>query len=124
MKTASFLPETLTLPSLGATKDELDTPALCIDLDAMEANIRLAVETCRRHGVDWRPHAKCHKSAAIAKKLVEAGAIGVTCAKLGEAEVFADAGVRDLLIANLVVGPQKVRRLVELCRKADPLVCV
>ncbi|MBW3596984.1 MAG: DSD1 family PLP-dependent enzyme [Planctomycetes bacterium] len=112
------------LPPLGATKDDLDTPALCIDLDAMEANVRLAVETCRRHGVAWRPHAKCHKSPAIARKLVEAGAIGVTCAKLGEAEVFGEAGVRDLLIANLVVGPHKVRRLVELRRKADPIVCI
>jgi D-serine deaminase-like pyridoxal phosphate-dependent protein len=109
---------------LGATKNELDTPALCIDLDAMEANIRLAVETCRKHGVAWRPHAKCHKSAAVGKMLVEAGAIGLTCAKLGEAEVFADAGIRDLLIANLIVGPHKLRRLVALRRKADPLVCV
>lgn len=112
------------LPSLGATIDELDTPALCLDLDAMEANVRLAVQTCQRHGVAWRPHAKCHKSPAIARRLVEAGAIGVTCAKLGEAEVFGEAGVRDLLIANMIVGPHKVRRLVELRHKADPIVCI
>lgn len=116
--------DVLSGPAPGAAKDQLDTPALCVNLDAMEANIRLAVETCRRHGVAWRPHAKCHKSTAVARKLVEAGAIGLTCAKLGEAEVFADAGVRDLLIANLVVGPHKLRRLVGLRRKADPVVCV
>jgi D-serine deaminase-like pyridoxal phosphate-dependent protein len=112
------------LPPLGATKDDLDTPALCVDLEAMEANIRLAVQTCRKHGVAWRPHAKCHKSSAVARKLVEAGALGLTCAKLGEAEVFAAAGVRDLLIANLIVGPHKIRRLVDLRRRADPVVCI
>jgi D-serine deaminase-like pyridoxal phosphate-dependent protein len=124
MKTAALVSDGAGLPPLGATKDDLDTPALCVDLDAMEANIRLAVQTCRKQGVAWRPHAKCHKSTAVARKLIEAGAIGLTCAKLGEAEVFAAAGVRDLLIANLVVGPHKIRRLVELRRKADPLVCI
>ena len=79
--------------------------------------------SCREHGVNWRPHAKCHKSPDIAKRLFDAGAIGMTCAKLGEAEVFGSAGVQDLLIANLIVGPQKVRRLVELRRQADPIVC-
>jgi D-serine deaminase-like pyridoxal phosphate-dependent protein len=124
MNEATLVGATTRLPPLGASKDELDTPALCVDLDAMEANIRLAIDTCRRYGVAWRPHAKCHKSAAVAQKLVEAGALGMTCAKLGEAEVFAEAGVRDLLIANLVVGSQKLRRLVELRRKADPIVCI
>jgi D-serine deaminase-like pyridoxal phosphate-dependent protein len=110
-------------PPLGTHKDELDTPALCIDLDAFEANVAEAVALCRKHGVAWRPHAKCHKSPDIARRLVDAGAIGLTCAKLGEAEVFAAAGVPDLLIANLIVGPRKVERLVELRRKADPIVC-
>jgi D-serine deaminase-like pyridoxal phosphate-dependent protein len=111
-------------PPLGCSKQDIDTPALCLDLDAFEANIREAAASCREHGVAWRPHAKCHKSPDIAQRLVAAGAIGMTCAKLGEAEVFAAAGVRDLLIANLVVGPQKVRRLVELRRHADPIVCL
>ena len=111
-------------PALGTSIDAIDTPALCIDLDVMEANTHVMADTCRKHGIDWRPHSKCHKSSAIARKLIEAGAIGVTCAKLGEAEVMADGGVRDILIANLVVGPQKMRRLVEVRRKADPLVCV
>lgn len=109
---------------LGITKAELDTPALCLDLDVMERNIRAVAEMCRRHGVGWRPHAKGHKVAAIARAELVAGALGVTCAKLAEAEVMAAGGVRDILIANLIVGPQKLRRLVELARHADPIVCI
>ncbi|MGH7192670.1 MAG: DSD1 family PLP-dependent enzyme, partial [Candidatus Saccharimonadales bacterium] len=67
---------------LGIAKSELDTPALCLDLDVMEANIRAVADTCRRHGVAWRPHAKGHKVAAIARAELAAGALGVTCAKL------------------------------------------
>jgi D-serine deaminase-like pyridoxal phosphate-dependent protein len=108
---------------LGTPKDELDTPALLIELDALESNIAHAAALCRQHGVAWRPHAKCHKSPDVARRLIEAGAIGLTCAKLGEAEVFAAAGITDLLIANFLVGSRKVERLVELRRKADPIVC-
>jgi D-serine deaminase-like pyridoxal phosphate-dependent protein len=114
----------MTFPQLGTPKDELDTPALCIDLDALEENIAEAAALCRQHGVAWRPHAKCHKSPDIARRLIEAGAIGLTCAKLGEAEVFAAAGIPDLLVANLVAGPRKVERLVALRRKADPIICL
>src|SRR5262245_16190760 len=106
------------------TTADLDTPALCIDLDAFEANIRELVSACRSRGIDWRPHVKCHKSVAVARRLVDAGAIGLTCAKLGEAEVFAAAGIHDLLIANMIVGPRKVERLVALRRKVDPIVCI
>ena len=106
------------------TRQDLDTPALCVDLDAMESNIRAVVAICQKQGVQWRPHSKCHKSVAIARKLVEAGAIGMTCAKLGEAEVMGAGGIADLLVANLVVGPKKLQRLVRLRRIADPIVCV
>ncbi|MFN0018455.1 MAG: DSD1 family PLP-dependent enzyme [Pirellulaceae bacterium] len=109
---------------VGASVSDLDTPALCVDLDAMESNIRELAATCRQHGVGWRPHAKCHKSIDVGRKLIAAGAIGLTCAKLGEAEVFAAAGIKDLLIANELVGPQKVKRLVELRRIADPVFCI
>jgi D-serine deaminase-like pyridoxal phosphate-dependent protein len=111
-------------PPLGTPKDELDTPALCLDLPAFDSNIREAVATCRQHGVAWRPHAKCHKSPDVARRLLDAGAIGLTCAKLGEAEVFAAAGIYDLLIANMIVGKRKIERLVALCEKADPMVCL
>ena len=112
------------LPPLNSPPDDLDTPALCIDLERMEANIGHMVASCSEQNVDWRPHSKCHKSPAIAQKLVAAGAIGVTCAKVGEAEVMAAGGITDLLIANQIVGPQKVARLVALRRAADPIVCI
>ncbi len=111
-------------PPLGCSIDDLDTPALCLDLDIMEANIAQIAAYCRQHGVAWRPHAKGHKTAAIARLEMAAGALGITCAKLAEAEVMADGGVTDLLIANMVVGPHKVARLVELRRRADPIVAV
>jgi D-serine deaminase-like pyridoxal phosphate-dependent protein len=109
---------------LGTPKDELDTPALLIDLDLFEANVSQAAALCQQHGVGWRPHAKCHKSPDIGRRLIEAGAIGLTCAKLGEAEMFAAAGIPDLLVANFLAGPRKVERLVELRRRADPIVCL
>lgn len=114
----------MNLPPLHSSPADLDTPALCIDLECMEANVGHLVASCCQHKVDWRPHSKCHKSPAIAQKLVAAGAIGVTCAKVGEAEIMAAAGVTDLLIANQVVGSQKITRLVALRRVADPIVCI
>ena len=114
----------MTQPQIGCTKDDLDTPALCIDLDVLDRNIKSMAETCSSHGVQWRPHCKCHKSPMIANKQIQAGAIGITCAKLGEAEVMAAGGIQDMLIANLIVGEKKLRRLVELCRQANPVVCV
>lgn len=115
---------TLDTPKIGSTRDDLDTPAFVIDLDRMEANIARIVAECREHGVAWRPHSKGHKSPEIARHQVAAGAIGVTCAKLGEAEVMAVGGVRDLLIANQIVGAKKLDRLVALTRLADPIVTV
>lgn len=107
---------------IGAHKQQLDTPILCIDLDRMEANIKKISGYCHRHGLQWRPHQKCHKTPAIALKQLNAGAIGVTCAKVSEAEVMAAAGVRDILIANMIVGEQKWQRIAALCRHADPIV--
>ncbi|MBL9091773.1 MAG: DSD1 family PLP-dependent enzyme [Planctomycetaceae bacterium] len=111
-------------PPLGTSVDDLDTPCLVLDLDVMEANIRAIAAACAKRGVAWRPHAKGHKSSTIAKAEVAAGALGATCAKLGEAEVLGAGGVRDLLIANMLAGPHKVRRLVELRKIADPIVAV
>jgi len=115
---------THSLPALGCTKNELDTPVLCVDLDILETNTRKLVDACRRHGVHWRPHIKCHKSSAVARRLLDAGAIGVTCAKLGEAEVMVAGGIGDVLVANLIVGEQKLQRLVALRRQTDVIVCV
>jgi D-serine deaminase-like pyridoxal phosphate-dependent protein len=77
---------------------------------------------CREHGVQWRPHEKCHKTPAIALKEIEAGAIGVTCAKVSEAEVMAAGGVRDILVANMIVGQRKLERVAALRRWADPII--
>jgi D-serine deaminase-like pyridoxal phosphate-dependent protein len=106
------------------TPTELDTPALCLDLDAFDENVRDAITLCQLQNIDWRPHAKCHKSPIIGQRLIDAGAIGLTCAKLSEAEMFAAAGIHDLLIANMIAGPLKVARLVELRKIADPILVV
>lgn len=111
-------------PEVGLPVEELDTPALCIDLDAFEANVADMAAFCRERHIDWRPHSKAHKSPEIAKREIAAGALGVTCAKLGEAEVMAAGGVRDILIANQIAGPAKIRRLVALRKIADPIVAV
>lgn len=112
----------VTVSYIGRLKSELDTPALCIDLDLMESNINRMARFLHEHGKAWRPHAKCHKTPAIALKEMAAGAIGVTVAKISEAEVMAAAGIRDILIANMIVGPQKWERLAALCSGADPIV--
>ena len=117
---ATFAPATL----IGERKEALDTPALLVDLDVMATNIERIAAACRAQDVSWRPHCKAHKTPEIAKLQIAAGAIGVTCAKLGEAEVMAAAGIRDILIANQIVGPAKIARLVALARHADPIVCV
>lgn len=111
-------------PTLGCSLDELETPALCLDLDVMEENVRRIARACSQAGVAWRPHVKGHRAGAIGLRELEAGAIGLTCAKLGEAELMAAAGVRDLLVANAVVGRRKLDRLVTLRRHADPIVTV
>src|SRR5580765_4648038 len=109
---------------IGQSKALLDTPALLVDLDILEANIARIAKTCRDSGIGWRPHTKAHKTAEIAKLQLAAGAIGIACAKLGEAEVMAAAGVRDIFIVNQIVGAEKVRRLIALVGAARPIVAV
>ena len=109
---------------LGQGKAALDTPALLVDLDVMEANIAAIAAGCRENGVHWRPHIKGQKTIDILRKELAAGATGVTCAKLGEAEVMAAAGIRHILIANQIVGAIKVRRLIDLLDLADAIVAV
>jgi D-serine deaminase-like pyridoxal phosphate-dependent protein len=105
-------------------RSAIDTPALWVDLDLMERNITYLGDFFRSAGVCWRPHTKGIKVPAIAHELLTAGAIGVTCAKLSEAEVMAAAGIRDILIANQVVGQQKAVRLANLQRHAEVKVAV
>jgi D-serine deaminase-like pyridoxal phosphate-dependent protein len=98
--------------------DSLDTPALLLDADRLERNLREMAELCHLHGKALRPHVKSHKTIEIAARQRELGAVGLTVAKLGEAEVFADAGFDDLFVCYPVVGEQKLRRLVLLAQRA------
>lgn len=109
---------------IGMPREEIDTPALLVDLDALERNLEKLARHFQQAGKHLRPHIKSHKTPAIALKQLAAGAIGITCAKLGEAEVMADAGIRDILIANEIVGPRKIQRLVELAARCDLMVAV
>ena len=109
---------------LGAQIEELDTPCLLVDLDVMESNISKMAEEFHGMSAALRPHAKTHKTPIIAHKQLKAGAIGITCAKVGEAEVMAEAGIGPLLIANQVVGEPKVTRLVNLTKHCDVTVAV
>lgn len=111
-------------PPLGCSKTDISTPWLCLDLDHFESNMKAMAATCRQHGVNWRPHSKCHKSPVIAQWLQDAGASGITCATVREAEIMAEAGIRDLLIANMIAGPAKIVRLVAVAQVADVIVCV
>jgi D-serine deaminase-like pyridoxal phosphate-dependent protein len=105
--------------------EELDTPAVVIDLDVVEANIRRAQDILASHGLANRPHIKTHKIPALAKKQIEAGAVGITCQKLGEVEVMADAGAADdILLTYNVLGEAKTERLVALIRRLKRMAIV
>ncbi len=103
---------------------ELDTPALVMDIANVEANIARMASFLAGTGCKLRPHVKTHKTAILAHKQLAAGAIGLTCAKLGEAEMLVAGGIHDLLIANEIVGPAKIARLVALAHHADVMVAV
>jgi len=110
----------MTRPAIPA----LETPALVVDLDAFERNLTkmdawFADRTCK-----LRPHAKTHKCTEVARRQVDLGAIGITCAKLGEAEAMAKGGINDILIANQVVGAAKLRRLAILAGRGRLTVAV
>jgi D-serine deaminase-like pyridoxal phosphate-dependent protein len=112
------------LSPIGLPVSELDTPALLLDLDRLQHNVDLMAGHFKERGVAWRPHAKAYKCPAIAHLVRRAGAIGVTVAKVSEAEVMAAGGIEDILIAHLVVGPSKVARLAALQHQADVKVTI
>jgi len=109
---------------IGQPLAALDSPQLVIDLDVVDANLRRMLGAFRDRPVAVRVHFKSLKCAGLARYVAAAGAGGFLCAKLNEAEVLADAGLTDIFIANGIVGPIKVRRLVELARRARVRVCV
>ncbi len=110
--------------TISNTLATIDTPALLLDLDALRQNIDTMASFFAARRCRLRPHFKSHKCTQIARLQIDAGAVGMTCAKLGEAEVLADAGIRDILIANEIVGPLKIGRLMALCARANPMVAV
>jgi D-serine deaminase-like pyridoxal phosphate-dependent protein len=107
---------------IGLPIAELDTPCLLVDLDRMEANIACMAEMARSKGVALRPHIKTHKVPAIAKMQLAAGAVGITVAKVSEAEVMAAAGIGDIFVAYPVVTPIKARRATTLVKQGCRLI--
>ena len=101
---------------------ELSTPALTMDLDALERNLSRMAEMCRRQGVGLRPHTKTHKTVEVSRLQLAHGAIGLTVAKVGEAEVIAGAGLDDILVAFPIMGEEKLRRLAAIARSRRLLV--
>jgi D-serine deaminase-like pyridoxal phosphate-dependent protein len=103
----------------GVSKWELDTPALCVDLDKMEKNVQTMQTALKKYGLPSRPHAKTHKCAAIAKYQLATGSIGICCAKLSEAEALAANGIGKILMTTANPSKTKIRRAMAL-RKAHP----
>lgn len=102
----------------GDRLPDVDTPALVVDLDVLEANLDAMAAAVRAAGLRLRPHAKSHKCPAIAAMQVARGAVGVCCQKTDEAAAFVDAGIGDVLVTNEVVAPAKLARLAGLARRA------
>ena len=103
---------------------ELPTPALTIELDTLEANLDRMASLCRQQGVGLRPHTKTHKTPEVSRLQLQRGAVGLTVAKVGEAEVMANAGLDDILVAYPIFGGEKLRRLAQICRARRVLVSI
>lgn len=101
----------------GKSVNDIDTPSLVIDLDAMKRNLGRMAEFAKKHNIRWRPHAKMHKSAVLAKMQIKAGAVGICVQKTSEAELMAAGGVHDIYISNEVIAPNKLARVARLAQK-------
>ena len=108
---------------VGDRWEDIETPALVVDLNALEANLRKMADFSRETGVRVRPHAKTHKCPAIARKQIELGAVGICCQKVSEAEAMAEGGVSDILVTNQIVGARKLERLAALSLRIRVAVC-
>jgi D-serine deaminase-like pyridoxal phosphate-dependent protein len=97
---------------------DLETPAVIVDLDVMDRNLSRVADYCRQRQLLLRPHTKTHKIPELAKRQIAGGAAGITVAKLGEAEVMLNAGIKDILIAYPIVGAEKTTRLARLAQQA------
>jgi D-serine deaminase-like pyridoxal phosphate-dependent protein len=106
------------------SRADLNTPVLILDQGALDRNIARMAALTKAAGVALRPHAKTHKSVAIARRQLDAGAVGVCCAKIGEAEVLADGGITGILITSPVAAPAAIARLAKLAARAEGLMAV
>lgn len=112
-------------PAPGTLLVDVDTPALILDLDAFDQNIAImAAAVAKTPGVRLRPHAKAHKCPEIARRQIAAGAVGVCCQTVSEAEAMAAGGITDILVSNVVVSPPKIERLARLADKVHVSVLV
>src|SRR5262245_15493507 len=109
---------------MALTKADLPTPALLLDLDAFEANLKTLADYCKRAGCGFRPHAKTHKCPEVARRQVASGALGVCVATVPEAEAMAQAGIRGVLLTSPVLEPGKVARVVALAKTGEVLLAV
>jgi 3-hydroxy-D-aspartate aldolase len=112
------------LIGVAGSRDRLNTPVLVVDLDTLDANIAAMQALADAKGVGLRPHAKTHKSVDIAKRQIAAGAVGLCCAKIGEAETLAEGGISGLLITSPVAAPAALTRLVALAARSPGLMAV
>jgi D-serine deaminase-like pyridoxal phosphate-dependent protein len=108
---------------IGLPLEDVDTPALVIELDPFERNLKRMADEVAGSGIDLRPHVKTHKSADIARRQVALGAVGVCCQNVSEAEAMVEGGVADVFVSNEVVDRRKVLRLASLARRARIGVC-
>jgi len=111
-------------PRIGMSLDDLETPSLLLDRAASDRNLQAMARFFDQRPAKLRPHFKNHKCVTLARRQLAAGAVGMTCAKLGEAEVLVDHGFEDILIANQVTGSAKLTRLAELARRSRLTVAV
>lgn len=103
----------------GITKDMLPTPCMVVDLDLMNANVKHLADTAKANGINVRPHVKVHKSVEVAKQQMAAGAIGLTCSTIAEAELFSDAGIKGMIWTKQPVGKNNTQRAIGLSKR-DP----
>lgn len=108
----------------GQHISDVETPALLLDMDAVEQNIARMASFFESQSCNLRPHFKTHKLPSIALKQMQHGAIGITCARLCEAEILLHSGIPSVLIANEIVGNRKIQRLADLARYGELIVCV
>jgi len=109
---------------VGGRLEDVDTPALVLELDAFEKNLRTLADAVRGRGVRVRTHAKTHKCPEVAKRQMALGAVGACCQKVSEAEAMVEGGIGDVLVTNEIVGAPKLERLAQLARRARIGVCV